>query len=642
MRTDSGLEPLAPSPWQGFPPPPANKTRVKAARTLLVTAAIAVLLGGPASAKSYDHPEIVQTFRLLASGDATVEEIRTFRFEGSFTWAEIERDTRGQYGTYGLDYAGVWDADTGQAYRYEVRRSGASVTLRWHYQAQNTTKRFRIRYRIRDAVQRYGDVAQFYWKAIEGDHAPIGRVGITVIPPTASPRLFKVFVHSQAKPGDLRIADDFGRATVTQSNIPETSFVEVRALLDPAVFPSAPLRAGETVETLLADERRQAERELREGMWLLFAIGGAGLLVVALIAGYVWTYARYGHEPAVRYEAIYEREPPRDLPPAVVPAILTQGGVRNSELPKAFAATLLEAARLGYLEIEEVAGRGLMGTGLFRDTTLVYRLTDKGRALLGGHSSSPGRERPLQPFEVDVLRQVFESAGTGVVATSDEIEEWGKKIVGQRSNFLRFIEQWGPTLRSWFERTHFALDDTASERAKKIFIGTTIGVVFLASFLGLGISALFAVPVGAVLVILSIKGLSRRTPEAALEVKRWDAFRRFLTDFSAMKEAGPQLLHLWERYLVYATALGVAERLLENLKLLAREYGQSPPAVSWYRAAGSDRSFDAASFGSLQSLARSFSNFQSLARALSSSSSSGGGFSSGGGGGGGGGSSRAG
>jgi uncharacterized membrane protein len=616
---------------------------MRVARLLLAAAAAVVLIGGPASAASYDHPEIVQTIHLLANGDASVDELRTFRFAGSFTWAEIERSTRGQYGTYGLDYAGVWDADTGQAYPYETRRAGARVTLRWQYQAQDTTKRFRIRYRIRDAVQRYGDVAQFYWKAIEDDHAPIARVRITVVPPRASPRLFKVFVHSQAYPGELRIADDFASATVTQANVPTTSFVEVRVLLDPALFPSTPVRAGQTHESLLADERRHARRELRTGTRLLVGIGGAALLVAALIAGYVWTYARYGREPAVPYDAIYEREPPRDLPPAVVPAILTQGGVRHGELPKAFAATLLEAARLGYLEIEEVQGRGLLGTALFRDTDLVYRLTDRGRALLAGQPTSQGRQRPLQPFEVEVLRAVFERAGDGTVATSDQIETWGRKVVGHRSNFLRFIEAWGPTLRSWFERTHFTLDDATSERAKAIFIGTTVAVVALAPFvLGLGSAMLFAVPVGAVLVVLSMKGLSRRTPEAALEVKRWAAFRRFLTDFSAMKDAGPQLLHLWDHYLVYATALGVAERVLENLTLLAREHGQSPPAARWFRPAGTGRPADAASFGSLQSLTRSFANFQGLARALWSTSSSGGGFSRGGGGGGGGGRSRAG
>lgn len=603
-------------------------------------------LAGPVWAKSYDHPLIEQTFRLLPNGDADVREIRTFRFDGSFSWAEITRNLRGQYGRYELVYAGVWDADTGAPLRFEVSQSGNDKTVRWYYQAQDTTRRFVIRYRIQDAVQRYRDAAQFYWQAVEGDHAPIRQVRITVIPPRPSPGLFKVFIHSKAAPGELAIAENFSRAVITQSDIPETSFVEIRALLDPALFPSAPVLGAQTYESLLADERAQAESELRVSRIFTLALAAAGLLIAGLIAAYVVTYLRYGKEPAVAYDAPYEREPPQPLPPAVVPAIMTQGRVRNTEMPKAFAATLLEAARLGYLQVEETQDRGVLGTGLFKDTDLVYRLTNKGYELLESHRvpDRPAKERALEPFEIEVLDAVFRRAGGGGVATSDQIEQWGKRMSGSKSNFLRFIERWAPQLRSWFERRFFKLDDPASERAKGTFIAVTVVVMILTFFVGLGVSLIVAGPVGLVLIGLSMKGLSRRTPQAAVEIKRWEAFRRFMTDFSAMKDAGPQLLPLWEQYLVYATALGVAERLLANLKLVAAELSTTLPRPTWYYGPSrSDMASAGLSFASLETLTRSLQNFQNLSRALSTSSRTGGGFSGGGGGGGGGGgSSRAG
>ncbi len=597
-----------------------------------------LLAGSPVWAKSYDHPLIEQTFRLLPTGDAEVQETRTFRFDGSFSFATITRSTRGQYGTYGLEYDGVWDVDTSRPLRFQVERSGTDVTLRWFYSAQDQTKRFLIRYRILGAVQRYPDVAQFYWQAVEGDHAPVDRVRITLVPPRPSIDTFKVFIHSRADPGTLSIAGDGSRAVIEQSGIPETSFVEVRAFLDSTIFGQAPLRSGETAVTLLADERRQLDRELRLQRLLYLGFAVAALLILGLIAGYIWTYLRYGKEPQVPYDTPYERDPPRPLPPAVVPAIMTQGRVVNRELPKGFAATLLEAARLGYLEIEERQDEG--------GTDLVYRLTDKGMALLSGAQSGKPGERTLETFEVAVLETLFRKGDGGRAVSSDQVEEWGRRIVGSKSNFLCFIEVWGPQLRGWFERQYFKIDDPASERAKVVFIGVTIAVLVIAVFAGFGVSMLAAVPVGAILIGLSVKGLSRRTPQAALEVKRWEAFRRFMTDFSAMKEAGPTLLHLWEHYLVYATALGVAERLLENLKLVATDLGQPVSRPGWFRPVSTDgRGMTAFSFDSFSSLGRSFSNLQSLARAASSSGGRGGGFSGrsgGGGGGGGGGRSRAG
>lgn len=612
---------------------------------MLVVALLAVLAaGGAAWAKTYDHPSIEQTFRLLPNGDAEVEDLRTFRFDGAFSWAELRLKVTGQYGRYDVEYRGAWDADTGKPLRFETSRQGDERILKWYYQAQDTTKRFLLRYRIRSAVQRYRDAAQFYWKAIEDDHALIGRVRITVLPPRASPSLFKVFVHSKAAPGDLEIAGDFSRGLVSQSRIPETSFVEVRVLLDPSLFPQTEVRAGQTYESLLADERKQSGRETLIGRLITYGIGTAVILVVALVFAYLWMYLRYGKEPSVGYDALYEREPPRPLPPAVVPAIMTQSRPQNSEMPKAFAATLLEAARLGYLEIEERQDQGLLETGLFKDTDLIYRLTEKGRNLLAGRPvDRKSDERGLEPFEVDVLEAVFRKAGNGQVVSSDDIEKWGKKIVGRKSNFLHFIERWGPQLRGWFEKKFFKLDDPTSEKAKIIFIAVAFAVMVITFFLGFGVAALVAWPIGIVLIVLSWKGLARRTPLAALEVKRWEAFRRFMTDFSAMKDAGPQLLHLWEHYLVYATALGVAEKLLENLKLVAAELKQTVATPTWYRGLSTPgRGVTGMSVASLESLTRSFQNFQHLSRALSSSSSSGGGFSGGGGGGGGGGSSRAG
>lgn len=612
---------------------------------LILAVILVALPAAPASARSYDHPLITQTFRLLPDGSAEVEEVRSFRFDGAYSWATITRSTRGQYGRYGLTYQGVWDADTGQALRHEVERSGDDITLRWFYEARDTTKRFRLRYRIGSAVQRYGDVAQLYWQAVEGDHAPIGQVRIAVIPPRPSPALFKVFVHSRAAPGEIAIAPDGGRASVTQAAIPETSFVEIRVFLDPTIFPQAPLLGGQTYTSLLADEQRQAARELRIGRLIALGLLLSGLLLLLLIAGFIWTYLRYGREPVVVYSGLYEREPPRNLPPAVVPAIMTQGKVVRTELPKGFAATLLEGARLGYLEIEEVEGRGLLGTGLMRDTDLIYRLTPKGKDLLAGGKTTdlPSGERHLESFERAVLEVVFKHAGSAGEATSDAIEAWGRRFDrGRKSNFLRFVELWGPQLRGWFERSFFKLDDPTSERAKVIFIGATVAALALIFFIGAGVSIFVAGPIGAVLIAMAARSLSRRTPEAAVEIRRWEAFRRFMTDFSAMKDAGPQLLHLWEHYLVYATALGVAEKLLENLRLVAAELHQPVRSPRWYRSPSMRQGTPGMSVASLQSLTRSFQNFQNLARALSSSTSSGGGFSGGGGGGGGRGSSRAG
>ena len=59
----------------------------------------------------------------------------------------------------------------------------------------------------------------------------------------------------------------------------------------------------------------------------------------------------------------------------------------------------------------------------------------------------------------------------------------------------------------------------------------------------------------------------RRTKSGELEAERWQAFRRYLTDFPRLQDAPPATLQLWEQFLVYGIAFGIAERVLQGAQL---------------------------------------------------------------------------
>ncbi|HSG27381.1 MAG TPA: hypothetical protein VLA34_02785, partial [Candidatus Krumholzibacterium sp.] len=199
-------------------------------------------------------------------------------------------------------------------------------------------------------------------------------------------------------------------------------------------------------------------------------------------------------------------------------------------------------------------------------------------------------------------------------------------------------------LRKDFEREHFRLDDPVSEKARKgfIFFSIATGILFSAVTFMITQHPVYFI-FGALIMItgpvLSIP-LARRSREAAMNHQKWSAFRKFIIDFSAMKDAGPLLLPLWERYLVFAVAMGVAEKFLSNLRLVAAESGRTVPAAAWFIPLSAGHGMTAGSMdglASIESLSASIGNLDSFSTALSSSSSGGGGFSGGGGGGGGGG-----
>ena len=73
----------------------------------------------------------------------------------------------------------------------------------------------------------------------------------------------------------------------------------------------------------------------------------------------------------------------------------------------------------------------------------------------------------------------------------------------------------------------------------------------------------------------------RRTPAAQAEAERWEAFRRYLTDFPRLDVAPPATLELWERYLVYGIAFGIAERVLQGAQLHMPEALAQASTLYW-------------------------------------------------------------
>ena len=595
------------------------------------------LFAGGAYAKSYYHPRIVQSFLLLENGDVEVSEERYFSFEGSFSWAELRILRKG---VEDIQFEGVWDAQSGELLPYEVLEDAEAVGVRWSYRARDETRAFRIKYLLKGAVECYQDVAQFYWKVIEDQHTAISELESTFTLPQPSPELFKLFVHSKAPPGEMTFSEDRRTVRFRLQNIPADSFVEVRLLSSPSLFSAASPLPQRRYEAILEEERRLASKELRVYLWgtvAAFLLVGFGIFYLLLFVVY---YFRYGREPHLDYQREYEQEPPLDISPCFLGVILSQKR-DNSLLSRAFLATILDLARRGFLTVREEERKGWIRKREY----LVFRFTDRAR-------DRETVSAELNRFEAEVLDLLFKISKDGEEVSTVDIENWGKEMRANRSNFLRFLGSWGRDLREEFEKRYFKLLDPLSEKKKNLF--TALGVVY---FIG-GIFLLILLAVISPLVFLGVpflilalffallgqKVLRRWSREAALIFRRFMAFRKFLSDFSLMREAPPTLLEIWDRYLIYAVVLGVAEKLLRNLRRYAEETHRDLVAPSWYYpvhgAAFGLAALDALS--GLDALSHRMENLANLRQALSSSSSVGGGFSGGGGGGGGGGSSSAG
>jgi len=606
-------------------------------RHLLFALAICVLtFGTPLLAKSYYYPEIRTDVYLNVDGSAHVIQERTYAFSGSFSWADVNLKKQGAddivLNSLEEKMPGGWQGIRPQ----EVTSSASALYIRWGYSAEDEEKTFVLDYTVKGAVKRHADVADFYWKVIEDEHARVRTTRTTVTLPAPSPELFKVYVHAAAAPGRLDFNAAKNVAVIEQANIPKDAFVEVRVMSRPEIFTGLAAQAGNRYAEILGQEKRNfLVSSLRTFVLLPLGLALTVIVPLILLLGF---FFRYGREPHIEYDAVYEHEPPRAAPPLVVPGILRQNPDKSEMYPallKGMFATLLDLCRKGIVSVQD-ATEG-------RKHRYYFKLEQ--REKLAAHDQYCRRVAEFLFGEVTGGRDTL---------TEDSLKDWSKNHTTEAQtllgSFLDDARAW------WVGELRIPLVDPDSRRAYLRFLlyawlSILAGMACLAGGLGrfigggqpgpIGLAAILGFVPGVVFTLVG-RAINRWNPTALLEHKRWLSFRRFLQDFSAIRQAPVQLLAIWEQYYVYATVLGVAREFLKHVGRLALERGVALPLPIWYHA-GAGGSADMAALGTGLAGFESFaSNFSGMMSSFSTSAATGGGFSGGGGGGGGGGSSGAG
>ena len=272
----------------------------------------------------------------------------------------------------------------------------------------------------------------------------------------------------------------------------------------------------------------------------------------------------FGPDPPVTYDREYEESPPTDTPPALVPPLLRRS---TTPEPNEFTATLMDLVRRGYFGARPVPG-GRRSDGAGQGSgDLELRRGD--------------RSVPLREFEVPVA-EIFDGLlAEGPMPLS--------KLHGHIENDAENVARYG-------RFRHAAESDIESRgwytfTAARVMLLTSVallalGIVGTALLYPLSTMATFyfgATAFDGALVLLYASGIAklarrrRRTAEGQLEARRWEAFRRYLTDFPRLREAPAASLELWEQHLVYAIAFGRAERVLEGAALYRLEMLSGSP-----------------------------------------------------------------
>ena len=596
--------------------------------------------------KDYHFPEVTIDATVLPNGDLQLEETRTFDFQnGPFTYAYFNVDDPKDRVR---DFRIAERLDDGTAVPVEPDSAGHSIVTegfqsQWSYRAEDETRTWVFRYRVACAVDVYSDTAHLYWQFIgtgwdkATEHAEIivhlpgrqgGDPGIRqqeceedrVVPDLGQTPLergdVRAFGHGPLN-GEVTFVDP---QTIRYEvrDVPPLSYVEGSILFPPESVSTAVSTGEPGLERILEQEAVWAEqanalraRHDAERRWVMILLVGVPLALAGLVL-----LARYrDHVPGV--PKLLE-EPPEDDP--VQAAVLWSAWEGRLSPQNAYRAQVLRLARLGAIELQ-ADGRVTDP----EDVTIVRR--------------QDALDLPTETDQ-DFMWLMF---GRGERALQEISVKHPKRRKGSAS---RFSTWWtGVRMKSGGMVRRIQKGDARLESvlAAVIAIGAAGYGVWTAIWGLGGAIGWWLLPVSAVSLVLALRliparlGLQDRT-----RVKRLEAFRRYLKDFSDLPNAPALAVVIWEHYLEWAVALGVADEVEKQVRALVPvESLRAPIRGGPAGLAGitAFRTVHAAAPGLVLSSMASASSGSTGGGFGSSSSSSGfssGGFSGGGGGGGGG------
>ena len=287
-------------------------------------------------------------------------------------------------------------------------------------------------------------------------------------------------------------------------------------------------------------------------------------LVLALLSilspiGAIFTYLRYGREPEVNYDGIYERELPTNDPPEVINALIENKHDIGTPNMKGFEATIMNLIDRKVIHLN---------THSNEDTDLKELL------LTFNHE----KENELSASEKIVFKTLTHFANEGTLNLSKLSNQLSSQTNAR--SFIDRIEDWEQAVRESM-RTEELFNDTGS---KIINIIGRLGVIFGAIIAILGFmtnlsNGIYPLVAGILLIIFSvcIRRVSddifgKWTEEGRVYYLKWSNFKKFLKDNSLINEHPPESIVVWKKYLIYGTALGVADNVYKSMKLQMPNY----------------------------------------------------------------------
>lgn len=446
-------------------------------------------------------------------------------------------------------------------YYYALMNNG-KFEIAWGVHAKDITRTYEISYKIVDAIKNYSDCSEFYWQFIGNtSDIPADFVKGTIQLPisVSNKEELKVWAHGPLN-GNIWVESN-NTVIFEVAQLNAKTMLEARVVTPNTIFANNLNSTNTTkLKSILAQEQTwadeaNAERErvakqkeakekaIRIGLIISNIVGA--ILAVVIIIKIMKYHKELKDTPKVvaQQQLDYFRDiPDENATPAEAGFLYYfKAAGMQANISKIISATMLDLCMKKYLEFEVVQDKKNSikvkltnndKSKLSEDEKIVYNLLD-------GVSTS--KEFTMKEFEKYVSKNA-----TTITLKFTSIEESAKKEQERKENYSKELI-------------------TKSEKWNI----KAVGYIFLA------VAGLFAMQIVIIPAIIAVVycfilygRYNRLTQKGINEKEQWVGLKKYMEEFSMINEKTVPELVLWEKYLVYATAFGIADKVLKQLKVV--------------------------------------------------------------------------
>lgn len=446
-------------------------------------------------------------------------------------------------------------ANNGDVGKYIKSNISNGVRMRMYYKANNQKVAFYIKYTIKNLVVKHENVAEIYFPFIgENFEDDINNVDIKVYLPSADTSSYhRVWAHGTLR-GEVEKISNNGLHAYAK-NVEAGEVLDVRMTFDSSLVPQSTKKTNQAFfSKILEVEEKRAEdaNNLRKELLAKYNTVKYGTFIffIAVIALGIFIYIKYGKSPKSGYYSKYNREFIDDYNVEIVDYLM------NKKItPNAMSASIMNLIYKKNLSVQEIVNDKK------KDKDYEFTLENIDN---------------INESEQILIEFLFDKVGNGKlvndkkVFTTIDLKNYAKgtktcdKFISSYSKWKTNVMNLG-VQESFYEKHAFPIVS-----AIIVFI---VGAILFIYALSVGVDFILVYFIPFVIVFFIFYGIlvDKKTIRGAEHYDKWKAFKNFLNDFGSfeLKEL-PEII-LWERYLVYATVFGLADKVQKVMNVRINE-----------------------------------------------------------------------